>query len=1467
MAETATSEVTAEQPVTIELQMSPVAGLQDDPNFRIASPPERVELFAQAVKKEKTLQAIRQRYADLLPKDQQRFAQMMINLPRAPEQKEDPNPYEGATDPYGGETPTTGVPRAVGKGLVKGVESLTGLVGEGLAVLATPEPEMVQALDPAQRTQFEQGTQQVKEGIRQYIGKPLTSAIAGKEGFAPSPPGYDAIEQIVSGAVSSAVGGLIVAKVFPLLQAGVPLTEQIIKQAILGTQGSSAAQLAKLAGLGPWGQAITEMIVSGADASDVRKALQALHANPRVLRSAAHMAQLQPGYEASIVSGKQIESLTGAKLSTPELTESPLLAAGYQYLKNSQVSGEFATEALTAEQQKLSRYGQSVTSTLGEPTPSVVEHTLKDVVEGVKAPVRAAQQTFEAAQTTEQTAQVATRAGKAEGLALRSQSLADRVAAEDRMLVQLDSILKQKYALEDSARLGNVNDARVLRDLQKVERDLLDGAQDRMLVSLKDLNTQRLKARQAKMQGDQAADVQLHQLRLERNAILDAGKERLRVQLDDLQRRQDAVRDLARLGNRKAQETLDHINAEKTRLFHQHDEVYREQLKQTRVTNRSVRAEEQTLQDELVRTSALNQQDAERAQSYASFDAMQVSPLSTLKPTARTQTGFEAITEQGQQGRQFYLTIRERTDKTAKKLYEDFYARYPELETDAIPLLNSLDTFEQRMIGQTRETYTPDPLLRDIRDTIYQKGKQQEYEMTLSGMLKNPDGTSKQLAQGTTREQFLADNIPPDPEALKLVKLSIEDFHNMRSRALTEMRHTSRDAPRSPLVRQVFGMLDSMMDDVARQSDEAYLALRGGIDPITNKPVMGLDKWYAREIQRETSEPGATVLRINPNTGRPLFPPDVIADTLFSAGPLPGKGTRTGSKHLQDFQTHMRNIDETIAEGYIRQDYDLVSQARQEKNAVLDTARTKFYLAVHDPHTGAYLPEKAEKWLQDYGTILKSNPDLFAIFKNQETRLQAIREVQAITEGRIADLQEYQTQLARARQDIAARGGEQVFQAREARLQGRQTAEATAQTQRVQLNTAEQATEDARIAQERALHSETQGVRQAYGDITQRTRREYSEAQYQTVRDKQARGFTLNEEEQRVITEADRIRAEMRQARRDMRDIGAEERGNLVESASARRDAEIEEQRKLAAQGGETRGELRQTRRSLADLKLQYDTRQASIVEQARVATEARTRAQQALDDAVSEYQRTFQRREAALESLREDSATQILGARPRDIITEIESMPSETARNRAYIKMWHNSDSDPLVRDVLITAMWEESVKKTGTVATNLTGHPLIPSPESAAQFIKDREALLTKIAPGYIADLKIVQAGFERAAALERGIASQTPNMLTRTATEKRHKIDFGVGTLFGLLSTTFFGGHIPYEAAIGYVASDIFVRHHDARKIAILRDIYLNPESTRIMAQIFNEKTDPIIRKTLTAHLLARTPHAAATAAGEE
>ena len=94
-----------------------------------------------------------------------------------------------------------------------------------------------------------------------------------------------------------------------------------------------------------------------------------------------------------------------------------------------------------------------------------------------------------------------------------------------------------------------------------------------------------------------------------------------------------------------------------------------------------------------------------------------------------------------------------------------------------------------------------------------------------------------------------------------------------------------------------------------------------------------------------------------------------------------------------------------------------------------------------------------------------------------------------------------------------------------------------------------------------------------------------------------------------------------------------------------------------------------------------------------------------------------------------------------------------------------------------------------------------------------------------------------------------------------ELRHKIDFCVGSALG-----FFGalsGRAPFQAAAGYILTDFTIRRHDAKKIAILRDVLLNPDSTDLMARIFHPKTAPSIRQVALAHLFTRIPQVVDTA----
>jgi len=170
----------------------------------------------------------------------------------------------------------------VGKGIVKGLDYTPEMITKPIGVLTEQYgkiPERLGLVEPGTGNVFTRAGQGLQTPA---ATRPLETTIAGKEGFKPSPPGYAALEHVLSAAVGTIIPGAVTARLFPLLVAGraVPAIDQVKKAAALAAQGAASAEVVKVAGGGEMAQFITELAGGLLTPTETFKVFEALAKRP-----------------------------------------------------------------------------------------------------------------------------------------------------------------------------------------------------------------------------------------------------------------------------------------------------------------------------------------------------------------------------------------------------------------------------------------------------------------------------------------------------------------------------------------------------------------------------------------------------------------------------------------------------------------------------------------------------------------------------------------------------------------------------------------------------------------------------------------------------------------------------------------------------------------------------------------------------------------------------------------------------------------------------------------------------------------------------------------------------------------------------------------------------------------------------------------------------------------------------------
>jgi hypothetical protein len=223
----------------------------------------------------------------------------------------------------------------------------------------------------------------------------------------------------------------------------------------------------------------------------------------------------------------------------------------------------------------------------------------------------------------------------------------------------------------------------------------------------------------------------------------------------------------------------------------------------------------------------------------------------------------------------------------------------------------------------------------------------------------------------------------------------------------------------------------------------------------------------------------------------------------------------------------------------------------------------------------------------------------------------------------------------------------------------------------------------------------------------------------------------------------------------------------------------------------------------------QIRQQQTAAQGQANLATETAVSAKAQEAQAIQDYTDTFGSRNAAKHALAETHAADVLGATPTDIVHQIESMSDAGERSFAYTKWFRQAGNDPTVKDAILYEKWKNFVGESGAA-----------DPGKAAQFIEDNTKFLKTFYPQYYKDIKTVQDGFTKAAALQKE---------TGVRVWRRTGMEGGAIVAMQMLGM----GHFWPLVSAG-AAYELSRAAKHVRNVGALTEVYTNPAAAHTLAQ---------------------------------
>ncbi len=448
----------------------------------------------------------------------------------------------------------------------------------------------------------------------------------------------------------------------------------------------------------------------------------------------------------------------------------------------------------------------------------------------------------------------------------------------------------------------------------------------------------------------------------------------------DLHAAQDAARtatrdtaDAARQARYQAEDTY-------RATVHAAEDTQRLAMTEARTRNTQLGEQLRAQQQELETVSAQIAKDNDTALAWAEASAKRAAPAMAEAGRKASEAGRGMIRGGGSAAAVYTEGAYQRFKTYFKGAYKDLYDTY-KVTGDGNALVDSLHEFENKLIGQARESYVPDPIFANIRDMV----------------AKNPKGRG---GEGV---------------------VDLEGIHDIGSMVLDQIRHTPQGSARAGILKYTLGIVNEFKDAVSEKFPDAMerLALVNGE--------------YRRQVRPFYSGPGEAILKVNPVTGDPMKSPVEIGHMLFAPGPGVATSSATTEANLRTFVTFMDDARVAHRAALMRNDYAAAHEAQNAIDGVTRIAKAKFYDAVMG--SGSYDVAAAEKWLKTYDTQIKASPELTKIFRTHRDRTEAIREVEASGHQLLADEQDYLRQLQKAREEVTAEGGAALAEAR-AHVQG-----------------------------------------------------------------------------------------------------------------------------------------------------------------------------------------------------------------------------------------------------------------------------------------------------------------------------------------------------------------------------------------------------------------------------------------------
>jgi hypothetical protein len=402
------------------------------------------------------------------------------------------------------------------------------------------------------------------------------------------------------------------------------------------------------------------------------------------------------------------------------------------------------------------------------------------------------------------------------------------------------------------------------------------------------------------------------------------------------------------------------------------------------------------------------------------------------------------------------------------------------------------------------------------------------------------------------------------------------------------------------------------------------------------------------------------------------------------------------------------------------------------------------------------------------------------------------------------------------------------------------------------------ATNKDRLAAIREVEASNQGLEAEARGLLQESEREgkvIKSAGSEAVA-KSRREMAITKREAGVVatTSEREASADFTQKKRSFEDIAREQAEAERQAALAKQDVSTQAQSSLtdAQREAETAKRLSsrgtvETQRSIEDLK-------AAAREKLRVAAENVKASEERLTAQVEEWKKGFGGTGPFTDPLNQDIAQQKLGAQPKDFIERVEHLPERDQRI-AYDRLFAASKGDPALRESVIAGMWEHFME-------NLKPEQLDTGKKATlvGEFLKSKGRILKEHMPQYVKDLEMAQEVLDRAARAANATTEGVPTGLKAIPRGLMRVQDVAVTIGARALGVPF---HIAGMAGMG---AEILSRMSNAARSRVQKEIFLNPDSTALLAKINNPGVNPSWKKAAMKTILFRSGITANEVEGE-